>query len=61
MLDKIFAALKDDINPIEHMSSIISTVASLATYFTEDYVKDKDSKNAAIDAICEMLQTYKDK
>jgi len=61
MIEKIFLALKDDINPIEHMSSIMSTIASLATYFSDDYVKDASSRNAAIDAICQLLQTYKTK
>jgi hypothetical protein len=42
------------------MGHIFSTVEELLVIVGEDYLKDKSTKNAAIDAICQLLQQHKD-
>lgn len=55
MLDKIVALFHPEMAPL------VNTLISLLSFFTEDYIKDKDARNAAIDAVIEILQQQKDK
>lgn len=60
MFDKIFHALHDEI-AYEHMSIIMDLLKEVLEAVGQDYLKDKDKKNAVIDALCEVLQHHKDK
>lgn len=46
---------------IGHMSEILQSITDILEHFEADYLKDKDAKNAAIDAVIEILQEHKDK
>nr|CAB4126374.1 hypothetical protein UFOVP88_30 [uncultured Caudovirales phage] len=59
MFNAIWNALKDDLG-MDYMSRIMNDAATLMHNFQLDYFKDKDAKNAAIDAMCEILQQHKD-
>ncbi len=60
MLDNLLKMIKDE-RGIGHMGEILAQVERLALYLGEDYLKDKNMKNAALDAICQILQDQKDK
>ena len=57
MLDKLFAQCQS----LTHFSRLISNLEDVTSMLSADYLKDKDMKNAAIDAIIEILQAHKDK
>lgn len=63
MFNTIWNSLSDDLG-IHIMSDIVQNMSRMALHFEEifeeEYFKDKDAKNAAIDAICKMFQEYKD-
>ncbi len=61
MFDTLFIALKDEVNAAGHMTGVIGGIYHLVDLVGLDYVKDQDAKNAAIDAICEILQAHKNK
>lgn len=60
MLQNLVTAFKDDIG-ISHLSSTIHAISELMDHFSEDYFNEKSSRNAAIDAVIEILQQCKDK
>jgi hypothetical protein len=46
---------------IGHFSTVISILENLIGHFSAEYAVDKNAKNAAIDAMIEILQSHKDK
>jgi len=59
MLDTIAKLFKKEFQ-IGHMSALLNHIANIVSIFRADFMKDSDSKNAAIDALCELLQQQKD-
>ncbi len=59
MLDKIKVLFKDGLE-YTHTAGLLQQVANLLNIVHGQYMKDADGKNAAIDAICELLQSHKD-
>jgi hypothetical protein len=57
MFNKLFAAL----GHITQFRQVTDNLESLLSHFEEDYIKDKDAKNAAISAVIEILEAHKDK
>lgn len=60
----MFNSLFSVIHPLEglaHYSTIISCIDDLMGKLSSHYLVDKNAKNAAIDAIVEILQAHKDK
>lgn len=60
MLDKIKALFKEGLE-YTHTAGILQQIANITNIVNAQYMKDGDGKNAAIDAICEILQSHKDK
>ena len=60
MLDELLKLIKEE-HGIGHLANILQEVERLAMYVNEGYLKDGNMKNAAIDAICIILQNQKDK
>ncbi len=46
--------------PFVHFSAVLSNLSQILQIVGTEYTKDGDAKNAAIDAICEILQSEKD-
>lgn len=59
MLDKISSLFKAEFQ-MGHMAALMNHMANVVNIFRIDFMKDGDSKNAAIDALCELLQQQKD-
>ena len=59
MLDKIKALFKEGLE-YTHTAGILQQIANLTNIVNAQYMKDADGKNAAIDAVCEILQSHKD-
>ena len=59
MLDELKELFKEGLGYI-HVAGILQQVANLVNIVQAQYMKDGDSKNAAIDAICAILQSHKD-
>lgn len=59
MLDKIKALFKEGLE-YTHTAGLLQQVANLVNIVHVQYMKDEDGKNAAIDAVCELLQGHKD-
>lgn len=55
MFDKLFGALPN----LTHFKSILQSVENVLMLVEEDYFKDQNIRNAAIDAITEILQAHK--
>lgn len=60
MLVGLFHAFKDEI-ALSKCKDVFIDLESLCMHFSSAYVKDGDAKDAAIDAVCEYLQTLKTK
>lgn len=60
MLDKIKSLFKEGLE-YTHTAGILQQISTLVNIVHVQYMKDADAKNAAIDAICEILQSHKDK
>jgi hypothetical protein len=60
MLDKIKNLFKEGLE-YTHTAGILQQIANLTNIVHAQYMKDENGKNAAIDAICEILQSHKDK
>ena len=58
MLDKIMAAFKNGAD-VTHMTSFMNAVNQVMAHFQADYVKDGNARDAAIDALVELLQNQK--
>jgi len=59
MLDKIKNLFKDGLE-YTHTAGLLQQIANIVNIVHVQYMKDGDSKNTAIDAICEILQSHKD-
>jgi len=60
MLDKIKVLFKEGLE-YTHTAGLLQHIANLLNIVNAQYMKDSDGKNAAIDVICELLQSHKDK
>jgi hypothetical protein len=60
MLDKIKNLFKEGLE-YTHTAGILQQIANITNIVNAQYMKDSDGKNIAIDAICEILQSHKDK
>ncbi len=60
MLDALMVLFKKETS-FEGISKAINLIAELVSLFESDYLKDKDAKNAAIDAVIQLLEQHKDK
>lgn len=60
MLDKIKMLFKDGLE-YTHTAGLLQQIANITNIVNAQYMKDEQGKNAAIDAICEILQSHKDK
>lgn len=58
MFDKIWDSLKDDV-ALGHFATVVHATESLISYFQISYMKDEDARDAAIDALCQFLQSQK--
>ena len=45
---------------LERIKYITENLVDVLGHLERDYLRDKDAKNAALDAICEILQAHKD-
>ncbi len=59
MLDLIHSLFKKEFQ-LGHMAALMNHIANIAAICKTDYLKDGDAKNAAIDAVCAVLQAQKD-
>lgn len=59
MLDKIKALFKEGLE-YTHTAGLLQQIANVVNIVNAQYMKESDGKNAAIDAICEILQGHKD-
>ena len=60
---QMFNSLWDSLKKKDRLPAfmhVVGMVRNLCQHFESDFYKDKDAKHAAIDAICEVLQEYKD-
>lgn len=55
MLDKLFASLES----LSHFTTVLSHVEEILTLLGDSYVKDQDTRDAAIDSIVVLLLQYK--
>jgi len=60
MLDKIKDLFKEGLE-YTHTAGLLQQIANTLNIVHAQYMKDEAGKNAAIDAICEILQSHKDK
>lgn len=58
MFNSLFNSIKSEYG-ILHMTSIMECLGDLIEHFDDIYVKDGNSKDAAIDSIIEILKNYK--
>lgn len=59
MLDQLQACFKKDFE-FSHIAGLIQHIANIVAIVKVEYTKDGDAKNAAIDTVCQILQSYKD-
>lgn len=60
MLDELKELFKDGLG-YPHVAGILQQMANLVNIVHVQYMKDEDGKNTAIDVICQILQSHKDK
>ncbi len=59
MFNTIFSIFKSA-GSLHNLSNVVESITDLLSYFSKEYIKDKDAKNAAIDALIEILKSHKD-
>lgn len=59
MLDELKNLFKDGLQ-YTHTAGLLQQVSNLVNILHSQYMKDGDGKNAAIDLICQLLQSHKD-
>jgi hypothetical protein len=59
MLDKIKELFKEELK-YTHVAGLLQQIANVVNIVNAQYMKEDQGKNAAIDAICEILQSHKD-
>jgi len=57
MLDNLMKMFKEP--KMQSMRDLLRTLGELFEYFGEDYLKDPSLKNAAIDAVIQLLENEK--
>lgn len=60
MFNTLFALIKSKF-ALSSIQTIASHIDDIVSLFEKEYLNDKDAKNAAIDAVIEILQQHKDK
>lgn len=58
MLDEIYSLIKPQYGMI-HMKNVLHTCEELIELTGECYLKDKETRNQAIDYICNLLESQK--
>ncbi len=59
MLDTIKDLFKDGLE-YTHTAALLQQIAQVVNIVNAQYMKDADGKNAAIDLLCQLLQSHKD-
>jgi hypothetical protein len=59
MLDKLKGLFREGLE-YTHVAGILQQVSNIVNIVNLQYVKDVDSKNLAIDIICDLLQSHKE-
>lgn len=59
MLDEIKDLFNEGLQ-YTHTAGILQQIANLLSIVHTQYMKDQESKNTAIDLICQILQSHKD-
>jgi hypothetical protein len=59
MLDELSKLFKEGLQ-YTHVAGILQQVANLTNIVSAQYMKDGSGKNAAIDLLCNILQSHKD-
>ena len=59
MLDNLKQLFRQELQ-YAHTAGILQQVSNLVNIVQGQYMKDGDAKNAAIDIICNLLQSHKD-
>lgn len=60
MFDKFIQFFKTECQ-LSHFPSLVQQICNVLHIVKTDFTKDSDNKNAAIDAICDVLKANKDK
>lgn len=60
MLDTLRSLFKDEYQ-FTITSALVGYLGNINSVISDVYIKDSDSKNAAIDAVCAILQELKQK
>lgn len=60
MFNSLFLLIKSEF-ALSHIQDISGHIGEILSLFSADYMNDKNAKNAAIDAVIEILQQHKDK
>jgi hypothetical protein len=58
MLDKMFDSLKVD-NAIQHMTSLMNSINQTVAHFSEEFVKDQNFRDSALDALGDLFKSLK--
>lgn len=58
MFDTMFNALKTETG-IPHATSLMNAINQVLAHFSQEYVKDANLRDAAIDALCDILRSQK--
>lgn len=59
MIDELFHLFEKEFS-LKVVSEVLSKVKELVELFGEEYLKDKNFKNAGIDAVIKLLEEMKD-
>lgn len=59
MLDELKNLFKEGLQ-YTHTAGIMQQIANVLNIVSTQYMKDGDAKNAAIDILCQILQSHKD-
>lgn len=60
MLDTLFSLIKSEVG-IGHLADILKGIENIVELVSEEYLKDGNAQNAAIDALVQILQQHKTK
>jgi hypothetical protein len=60
MFNFLFSIFKEEF-ALNNIQTVAVSVYHIIQLFDENYLKDKDSKNAAIDAVIQILNEHKNK
>lgn len=58
MLDTLFNLFKQEVS-LSNIESLVSDLESIIALFNEEYLKDKNTRNAAIDCVIQILEKHK--